>query len=157
MIDAASGQANSGLGLWVLMALLFGAMYFLMIRPQQRRRRQMETMQSSMGPGDEVVTVGGLHGTVRVVEDDIVGLEIAPGVVARYARPAISRVLVKAETEEDSGADVDDDEDVIDDTADDDSNDSSAETDGVDADGDGTDKKDINSAGNRGVDRGSAD
>lgn len=54
-------------------------------------------MQSAMGAGDEVITVGGLYGTVQAVEDDSVLLEIAPGVVTRYARAAISKVVTSAQ------------------------------------------------------------
>ena len=50
-------------------------------------------MQSALGPGDDIVTIGGLHATVVAVEDDVVTLELSPGVTARYARPAIARVL----------------------------------------------------------------
>lgn len=81
-----------------MMALIFGAMYFLMIRPQQRRRRQVETMQAGLGVGDEVVTIGGLYGTVTDLDDETVSLEIAPGVVTRYARGAISRIVTSAQT-----------------------------------------------------------
>ncbi len=68
-------------------------MYFLMIRPQQKRRREAQAMQSALGPGDRIVTIGGLHGTVVAVSDDIVTLEIASGVHVDFARPAIARVL----------------------------------------------------------------
>jgi preprotein translocase subunit YajC len=77
----------------LLIVLLFGVMYFMMIRPQQKRRREAQAMQSALGPGDQIVTIGGLHGTVTTVADDVVTLEIAPGVNVRYARPAIARVV----------------------------------------------------------------
>lgn len=90
-----------------MMALIFGAMYFLMIRPQQRRRRAAEQMQSGLGVGDEVVTIGGLYGTVTGVQDDTVLLEVAPGVRTRYARGAISRVVTSvARAEEESSGQV---------------------------------------------------
>ena len=54
----------------LLIVLLFGVMYFMMIRPQQKRRREAQQMQSTLGPGDEVVTIGGLYGTVVAVDDD---------------------------------------------------------------------------------------
>jgi preprotein translocase subunit YajC len=76
-----------------MIVLLFGVMYFMMIRPQQRRRREAEQMQAALGPGDDVVTVGGMHGTVIAVDDEVVTLEVAPGVHVRYARPAIARVV----------------------------------------------------------------
>ncbi|WP_436971042.1 preprotein translocase subunit YajC [Micromonospora coxensis] len=83
-----------------MIALLFGVMYFMMIRPQQKRRREAESMQKALAPGDEVVTIGGLYGTVTGVDDDTVLLEVAPGVQTRYARPAIARVVKQAERPE---------------------------------------------------------
>jgi preprotein translocase subunit YajC len=80
----------------LLIVLLFGVMYFLMIRPQQKRRREAAQMQNSLGPGDRIVTIGGLHGTVVSIVDDIVTLEIAPEVEVQFARPAIARVLTSA-------------------------------------------------------------
>ena len=78
--------------------------YFLMIRPQQKRRREVENMQSSMGVGDEIVTVGGLYGIVHEIDTDegTVLLEIAPGVTAKYARAAIGKVNRKADVDEDA-------------------------------------------------------
>lgn len=105
MVDAASSQGGGGLTIWIMLIVLVGAMYFFMIRPQQRRRREVEAMQSGMGPGDEVVTIGGLHGMVHAVDDETVLLEIAPDVVVRFARAAISRVVAPAESFEDDTAD----------------------------------------------------
>lgn len=76
-----------------MIVLLFGVMYFMMIRPQQRRRREAERMQGSIGPGDEIVTIGGLYGTVTSIDDETVTLEVAPGVHTRYARGAVARVV----------------------------------------------------------------
>lgn len=96
----------------LLIVLLFGVMYFLMIRPQQKRRREAQQMQSTLSPGDQIVTIGGLHGTVVEVDDDVVSLEISPGVDVRFARPAIARVLER----ETADADVPDDETVVEET-----------------------------------------
>jgi preprotein translocase subunit YajC len=107
VVLAANGQqGGSSVTLLIMMAVIFAAMYFLMIRPQQRRRRQVESMQSTLGPGDQVVTIGGLHAMVRSVGDDTVMLEIAPGVTATYARGAISRVVPGAPAEADE-SDID--------------------------------------------------
>ncbi|MFY1671785.1 preprotein translocase subunit YajC [Plantactinospora sp. WMMB334] len=81
----------------LMIVLLFAVMYFMMIRPQQKRRRDAEQMQAAIGAGDEVVTIGGLYGTVTGVDDETVMLEVAPGVQTRYARPAIARVVKTAE------------------------------------------------------------
>src|SRR5690606_41714386 len=82
----ATDNTGSGAGgfLPILMImLLFGVMYFMMIRPQQKRRREAEQMQASLAPGDEVVTIGGLYGTVTGVDDETVTLEVAPGEIGR--------------------------------------------------------------------------
>jgi preprotein translocase subunit YajC len=93
---AANSQGGSPFGMWILLALFILAAYFLIIRPQQRRRRQVEAVQSSISPGDEVVTVAGLYGTVVDIDDKIVTIEVAPGVTNRYARQAISQVVNSA-------------------------------------------------------------
>jgi preprotein translocase subunit YajC len=93
---AANSQGGGNYTLFILMGLMLVAMYFLMIRPQQRRRREAEAMQSAIGTGDEILTVGGLYGKVVAVDDDSVTLEVAPGVTNRYARGAIGRVVNSA-------------------------------------------------------------
>jgi preprotein translocase subunit YajC len=84
----------------LLIVLLFGVMYFMMIRPQQKRRREAQQMQRSLGSGDEIVTIGGLHATVVSIDDDVVTVEIAPGVNARFARPAIARIVSQQDVPE---------------------------------------------------------
>jgi preprotein translocase subunit YajC len=103
VFNAAEASGGSS-ALPLLVVVAFAAfVYFLMIRPQQKRRREVQDMQSTMGIGDEVVTVGGLYGTVTEVNDEYLMLEIQPGVTAKYARAAIGKVNRKAaaEAEED--------------------------------------------------------
>jgi preprotein translocase subunit YajC len=97
---AAQAQGGGSFTPLLLIVLLFGVMYFMMIRPQQKRRREAQQMQSALGAGDEVVTIGGLHATVVEVADDIVTVEISPGVHARFARPAIARVTKQTPADE---------------------------------------------------------
>ncbi|MBL7261216.1 preprotein translocase subunit YajC [Paractinoplanes lichenicola] len=93
MIQAAEASGGGSFTPLLLIVLLFAVMYFLMIRPQQKRRREAQQMQNALGPGDRIVTIGGLHGTVVSVDDDVVTLDIADGVHVQFARPAIARVL----------------------------------------------------------------
>jgi preprotein translocase subunit YajC len=79
-----------------MFAVLFGLMYLMFIRPQSKRRREAQEMQSKLGPGDKVITIGGLYGTVETADDESVALEISPGVTARYARQAIARITERA-------------------------------------------------------------
>ncbi|GGM03481.1 preprotein translocase subunit YajC [Micromonospora yangpuensis] len=102
LIAAEGGGGASSFTPLLMIALLFGVMYFMMIRPQQKRRREAEQMQSGLSAGDEVVTIGGLYGTVTDVDDETVLLEVAPGVQTRYARPAIARVTKRVEQEEET-------------------------------------------------------
>jgi len=89
---AAESAGGGSLTPLLMIVLLFGVMYFLMIRPQQKRRKEALQMQSALAAGDEVVTIGGLYGTVTSFDDETVTLEVAPGVHTRYARPAIAKV-----------------------------------------------------------------
>lgn len=100
--DQATGSGGSLLT-FLPIVLLIAAMYFLMIRPQSRRRREAQEMQSRLAPGDEVQTVGGLYATVIAVDDESVTLEGAPGVTMRYARGAIARVIRQERPEADEG------------------------------------------------------
>jgi preprotein translocase subunit YajC len=92
----------------LMMALLFGAMYFLFIRPNKKRRQQIDEMQKSIGPGDEVLTIGGLYGYVSEIDDEKVVLEVSPGVFNTYSRSSISRV-VTASVADDEIDEIDDD------------------------------------------------
>ena len=80
----------------LLPLLLVAVFYFILIRPQQKQRREIAQLQSTLGPGARVMTGSGLIGTVLAVEADEVVLEVAPGVTNRYVRRAIMRVLPDA-------------------------------------------------------------
>ena len=76
-------------GTFLYMAVIVVAFYFLWYRPQQRQRKAMVAMLAALAPGDRVITAGGLYGTVRGIEEDVVLVEIADGVVARFAKGGI--------------------------------------------------------------------
>jgi preprotein translocase subunit YajC len=101
-----SGGGGSFMPTLLMMALLFGAMYFLFIRPNKKRRQQIDEMQRSIGPGDEVVTIGGLYGFVSEIDEEKVVLEVSPGVFNTYSRSSISRVVTAAAADDEE---VDDD------------------------------------------------
>ena len=91
---AASSSGSSALPL-LFIILIFAAMYFLMIRPQQRRNRETQRMQSTLGPGDEIMTSSGIYGEVLEIDEEAatVTLEIAPEVSIKIARGAVSKVI----------------------------------------------------------------
>lgn len=84
----------------VLMGVVF---YFLLIRPQNQRRRAQMQMQSEIGQGDEIVTTAGIYGTIVEIEDDYgtVILEVAPNTQIRVARAAIAQRVTEDEDFED--------------------------------------------------------
>ena len=75
--------------------LMFVVMYFLMIRPQQKRAKEQKQMMDALGKGDEVVTAGGLLGKVVKVADIYVTIEIAAGTEAVIQKNAITTLLPK--------------------------------------------------------------
>jgi preprotein translocase subunit YajC len=84
----------------LLMGVVF---YFLLIRPQNQRRRAQMQMQSDIEVGDEVVTTAGIYGTITDIDDDfgIVTIEVAPNTEIRMARAAIAQRLVEDDELED--------------------------------------------------------
>ncbi|MBC2317591.1 preprotein translocase subunit YajC [Listeria booriae] len=102
----------------LLMIVLF---YFLLIRPQQKRQKEVNTMQSGLSKGDKIITIGGLHGTVVAIEDGNVVLDCA-GSELTFDRNAVRTVLAKsdaveeevveAEVEEEPTTEVETKEDV---------------------------------------------
>jgi preprotein translocase subunit YajC len=107
---AASSSASTFFPLLIVVAL-FALMYFFMIRPQSKRRKQMQQMQHTLGVGSDVVTIGGLYGTVVETDDESVTLEIDEGVTARYTRQAVARILTPADAVADDSADDDAEDD----------------------------------------------
>jgi preprotein translocase subunit YajC len=93
LVASGSEQQASIWPTLLLMGLIFGAMYFLMIRPQRRRMRDAQELQRSMQEGDEVLTNAGVYGFVTALDGDVVWLEIAENVEIRIARSAIARVV----------------------------------------------------------------
>jgi preprotein translocase subunit YajC len=83
--------------------LLVLAFYLLILRPARNRQRQALETQRSLQPGAQVVTTAGLYATVAAVEDEVVLLEVAPGVTCRYAKPAVARILTRPEADDVGG------------------------------------------------------
>jgi preprotein translocase subunit YajC len=80
--------------------LMFLIMYFLLIRPQQKRQREHQEMLNALKNGDKVVTQGGIIGTVAGLKTDVVTLRIADNVKVEVQRSAIARVLSKEDAKE---------------------------------------------------------
>ena len=92
VLDAASKSSSSG-SLGLIFPLLLVAMIGFLFYSSRKRKTQAQQMQSELRVGSRIMTTAGLFATVSAVHDDGVVLEIAPGVLCKYARAAISRVL----------------------------------------------------------------
>lgn len=73
--------------------LLFVIFYFLLIRPQQAQQKKRREMLSALQKGDRVVTIGGIHGMIKEIKEEIVVLRVADNVNIRLSRGGIERVL----------------------------------------------------------------
>lgn len=95
LAQAAPGATNSGLSMLIMMIVLFGLMYFMMIRPQMKRQKEHRQMVSHLAKGDEVVTNGGIAARVDEVGETFLTVEIAPNVKVKLQKGAVQQVLPK--------------------------------------------------------------
>ena len=96
--QAAPGGAGSAVASFLPLILIFAIMYFLLIRPQQKRAKDQKAMIEAVRRGDQVLTGGGIIGKVTKVNDDgILEVEIADGVKVKVARHTLSQVMSKTE------------------------------------------------------------
>jgi preprotein translocase subunit YajC len=100
----------------IIMVLVLGVMYVTMIRPQRQRQAQQQWTVESAGVGDDVLTTGGIYGTITEVEGDDIVVEIAPALTVHMTRRGIAAVLPPDEEDEepeaDEAADADADDDA---------------------------------------------
>jgi preprotein translocase subunit YajC len=96
---AGDGMAGGLLG-FVPILLIFVIMYFLMIRPQQKKLKQHKAMVEALRRGDQVITSGGLIGKVTKVADTEVEVELAQNVKVRVVKNTIAQVVSKTEPAE---------------------------------------------------------
>ena len=93
---AQSGAAQGGgIESMLLIVLMFGVLYFLMIRPQMKRAKEHKAMVEALQKGDEVISGGGILGRVSKLNENYVTLEVAQGVEMVLQRSAIQVVLPK--------------------------------------------------------------
>lgn len=90
-----SQPQGGGLGMLLPMLIILPIMYFLMIRPQMKRQKEHRAMLEKLAKGDEVLTNGGIAGTVAEIGENFVSVEIAEGVRVRVQKAAIAHVLPK--------------------------------------------------------------
>ena len=95
MLAAAPAGAGSGITMLPFL-LLIPLMYFVMIRPQQKRQKQWQQMLGSIKAGDKVTTAGGIRGTIMSIKDDSIIMKVAPdGIKMEVAKTAIASVTTQ--------------------------------------------------------------
>lgn len=75
--------------------------YFMILRPQQQRQRETREMQEAVKVGDRIVTIGGMYGTIRGLDEDTITLEVAPSVRVIVARMALGKIVTGGVADED--------------------------------------------------------
>ena len=74
----------------LMMVALFAIMYFFMIRPQQKKQKEVNRFRDALAVGQDVVTIGGIHGTIKNIDGNIITLKVATGVDIRVEKAAIN-------------------------------------------------------------------
>jgi preprotein translocase subunit YajC len=95
---------------YIFILVLLALMWFMLIRPQRRRQAEAQRLVDQLQVGKEIVTAGGLYGTVTEVQDDEVRIEVADGVEVRVAKRAVAAIVSEEPAEPDDEGPADPDE-----------------------------------------------
>jgi len=77
---APAGGGGMDYSFWIMMIAVFGIMYFFMIRPQNKKQKEIQKFRNSLEVGQKVITAGGIHGKIKDIKDSTILLEIADNV-----------------------------------------------------------------------------
>ena len=100
-MGGAPGGGSAGGGDWgfmITMGVIFVIFYFLLIRPQQKKQKELKALLDNLAYGDTVMTTGGIHGKITGLADTVVTLEIADKVRIKISRSAVASIIQKAGT-----------------------------------------------------------
>lgn len=79
----------------LVLVVMIGVFYFLLIRPQQKRAKERNAMISALKKGDQVVTIGGMHGTISEMDDETITLRVSETTRIKFERSAIASVKAR--------------------------------------------------------------
>ena len=100
--DAGAGGGDI-LGMILPMVLMFGVFYFLMIRPQNKRKKKEKEMLSALKVGDRICTIGGVYGTITAIKDETIELSVGKDnvklIFARWAIKNVENIAVENDSE----------------------------------------------------------
>ncbi|MBB4825827.1 preprotein translocase subunit YajC [Sporosarcina luteola] len=89
---------NSQYSSIIMLVVMFAIMWFLLIRPAQKRQKQTRSMQEALKRGDKVITIGGLHGTIDAVDETSVFLKVTDGTTLQFDKQAVGRVIESSQS-----------------------------------------------------------
>lgn len=95
-LDAQPAAAGGGMSFMFLIALMFIVMYFFMIRPQQKRQKELRRFRESLQKGDKVVTSGGIYGTIVEIKENYILVEVDQNVRLRFDKSCILKDMSDA-------------------------------------------------------------
>ena len=82
----------------IMMALIIGVMYFFMIRPQQKKQKELQAFRNSLTKGDKIVTIGGIYGTVAEVKEQYLLIEVDNNVKIRVDKSSVVKDITDIQT-----------------------------------------------------------
>lgn len=88
--DPAAGQSQWGF--WIMMIVIFVIMWLFMIRPQQKKQKELQQQRDAMKVGDKVVTAGGIHGKLDKIQDTTFEIEVAKGIIIKIDKASVFAV-----------------------------------------------------------------
>ncbi|HTP04691.1 MAG TPA: preprotein translocase subunit YajC [Nitrospirota bacterium] len=93
----AAGQGGGGASGLIMMVVIFAIFYFILIRPQQKKMKEHKKMVEELKKGDEIITSGGIYGTVESVTPDTLTVKIAEGTKVKVTRSSVAAVVTEKE------------------------------------------------------------
>ena len=102
--EAAPPPPGGGFGIFPFLILMLVMMYFLTIRPQRKKQKELQQQIDAMKSGDSVITAGGLHGLVTNIKDRTVILKVADNVKLEFEKTSIATVVKKERAEKETPA-----------------------------------------------------
>lgn len=95
LLILANDQSSGGLfgSPIIMMVLMFVIFWVVLIRPQQKQRKELAAKQSALKKGDKVITIGGMHASVNAVSDKTVSLKLSDGIFVKYDKSSIATVV----------------------------------------------------------------
>ena len=89
MMTGGGADGGSGMQTIIMLVLMIGVFYFFMIRPQMKKQKELKTFREALKPGDSIVTIGGLHGTIKAMQETTITLKVEDGSIVKIERSAI--------------------------------------------------------------------